>query len=307
MRRRTCTVSTCWRSGIIPDARELIDTLHEAGADSIELEFRIKSGTFEEIRKNRKEWGVKITSLHAVCPSPKGKGRGAEAHLISDENEDARKKGVEDIRTTLRNAVEVEAGAVVIHAGRVPMDEPFYIMMNMYDNGSKDSPRWHEFLHAVMLERMAKSKRSFSQTLKSLEEINEEAVKLGINVGVENRYYFGEMPNIDEFGVIFNTFDGGRLYFWHDVGHAHVQEVLYGTPQRVMLETFGDRLIGMHLHDVQGGYTDHNEPGSGAVDFKMIKQYLKPDTIKVVELNQRVSQEELKRGIDYLADVGILV
>ena len=301
-----CTFSTCWRSGVIADARKLVDAMGEAGADSLELEFRIKSDAFDDIRKNRQSWGIKISSLHAVCPAPKGRSRGAEAFLISDEDETARKKGVEDIKRTLRNAIEVEAEAVVIHAGRVPMDEPSHLMMHMYDNGEAGSSRWHELLHRVMLERNIKSKKPFTQLLKSLDEINEEAVTLGINVGIENRYYYGEMPNIDEFGVLFNTFDGGRLNYWHDVGHAHVQEVLFGIPQKVMLETFSDRLIGVHLHDVKDGYTDHNEPGSGVVNFEMLKSYLKLETIKVMELNPRVGLEEAKDGVGFLHDAGIL-
>jgi sugar phosphate isomerase/epimerase len=153
---------------------------------------------------------------------------------------------------------------------------------------------------------MSGVKKVFPQLLKSLDEINVEATRYGIDVGLENRYYFGEMPNLEEFGIIFNMFDGGRLKYWHDVGHAHVQEVLFGVSQKVLLETLSDRLIGIHLHDVKGGYTDHNEPGCGEVDFDMVNSFLRPEVTHVIELNPRVEPENVRIGVEFLRRTGII-
>jgi len=303
---KNCSISTSWRSGRIDDAKELIDAVKDVGFDSVELEFRLKPETFDDIRKNMKSWGLSVSSLHAVCPSPTGRKRGAELFLLSDEDEERRKKGVADIIDTIRRGADIGAKAIVVHAGRVPMQEPIYERMKLYDEGKIESAEADAALHRMLLDRMSNVKRVFPQLLKSLEEINEEAVRYGIDIGLENRYYFGEMPNLEEFGIIFNRFDGGRLKYWHDVGHAHVQEVLLGVSQKVLLETLSDRLIGIHLHDVKSGYTDHNEPGSGSVDFEMIKSFLRPDTIRVVELNARVEPENVRRSIEFLRQTGII-
>lgn len=303
---KNCSLSTSWRSGRIDNAKKLIDAVKDVGFDSVELEFRLKQDVFDEIRKNMKSWGLSVSSLHAVCPSPQGRSRGAEVFLLSDEDEEKRKKGVADVLGTIRRAAEVGAKAVVVHSGRVPMKEPVYEMMKFFDEGRIESPQADAALHAMLLERMSNVKPVFPQLLKSLEEINEEGVRHGIDIGLENRYYFGEMPNLEEFGIIFNRFDGGRLKYWHDVGHAHVQEVLFGVSQKVLLETLSDRLIGIHLHDVKDGYTDHNEPGFGDVDFDMVRYFLRPEVIRVVELNSRVEPEDVRKSVEFLTRTGII-
>ena len=75
----------------------------------------------------------------------------------------------------------------------------------------------------------------------------------------ENRYYFQEIPDFDEIGIILNEFDGGRIRCWHDVGHAAVQENLGICTQKDLLEAYSDKIIGMHLHDVENLH-DHLSP-----------------------------------------------
>ncbi len=110
---------------------------------------------------------------------------------------------------------------------------------------------------------------------------------------------------MEDLNDIFSRFEGGKLGYWHDIGHGKAQENLFGTPQKEMLEAFGHRLIGVHLHDVQRGYCDHYEPGCGMVDFDMLKPYLKGDTIRVLEINQKVSEGGAKKGIAFLKEKGI--
>jgi len=301
-----CSVSTSWRADKIKDAKGLVDAVLETGITTLELEFRISPEVMAEIKKHRASWGVRISSLHAVCPAPSGKGRGAERFALSDVDEGGRATGVRDVIATMENAVELEARAVVVHCGYVEMEKDAkYAMMRHFDAGGISGERARETLRSLLLARSARSKRNFGQVLKSLDEINRRAVSLGINVGIENRYYLNEFPIFEEFGIIFNLFEGGRLGYWHDVGHAHTMDALYGIPHEKMLETFSGKLIGVHLHDVKNGYTDHNEPGCGEVDFDMVKRYLKEDTIRVMELNHRVAPEDARRGVSFLRGKGI--
>tara|TARA_B100000315_G_scaffold35543_1_gene30191 strand:+ start:3473 stop:4480 length:1008 start_codon:yes stop_codon:yes gene_type:complete len=331
-----CAISTCWRAGLTNDAKELIETMKETGISSLELEFRISSETFEEIKKNFTAWGIKIVSLHAVCPSPQGRIRGAEQYLISDIEEENRVRGVDQVKQTLRNVADVGAQAIIVHCGRVPEDEPINIMKQFYDDGKIQSKEAEISLQEISQNRTAKKGKNFEALLKSLDEINAEAEKFDINVGLENRYYFFEFPDMNELKTIFSRFKGGKLAYWHDTGHAQVNETLFGISQRGqgpepngaaapvtnknfaektkfrklisqenLLKTFHDHLIGIHLHDVLNGYTDHNAPGCGTVDFDMVKSYLKPETIRVMEINQEVSPADAKKGIAFLRDKGI--
>ena len=300
-----CAVSTCWRAGQTHDAKELIEKMKETGISLLELEFRIFSETFEEIKKNCTAWGIKIISMHAVCPSPQDRVRGAEKYLISDTEEEKRVRGVDHVKQTLRNAADIGARAIILHCGRIPLDEPINIMKTFYDEEKIQSKEAEKSLQEISQNHAANKGKNFDALLKSLDEINAEAEKLGIDVGLENRYYFFEFPDMNELKTIFSLFDGSKLGYWHDTGHAQVNETLFGISQEMLLKTFHNRLIGVHLHDVLNGYNDHNAPGCGTVDFDMVKSYLKPETIRVMEINQKVSPADAKNGITFLKDKGI--
>lgn len=299
-----CAVSTSWRSEGAKHAKELLEAMQETGFSTLELEFRIRPEILEDIKKRREEWGVRILSLHAPCPVSWIDGKKTAEYLISDKDEENRKRGVGRVKETLRNAVELDAGAVVLHCGRVDMDEPIHRMMEFYNQGALASDPAMAFLREASIARSKASEKCLPSLLKSLEEINEEAVRLGVWVGLENRYYFREMPDREELDIILERFEGGNLWYWHDTGHAHAREVLFGLPQREMLETFSDRLLGVHLHDAVG-YTDHDEPGKGDIDFLMVKEFLGPRTLRVMELRPSVELEGARRGIAFLREKGI--
>jgi sugar phosphate isomerase/epimerase len=71
-----------------------------------------------------------------------------------------------------------------------------------------------------------------------------------------------------------------------------------------LLENFGELLLGVHLHGCRG-YHDHYAPGSGEEDYSLLKKFLKPETLRVVETHYRATREELLRGLDFLKEQGI--
>ena len=138
----------------------------------------------------------------------------------------------------------------------------------------------------------------------SLERLNREAEKRGLMLGIENRYHLNEIPNFEEIGRILAHFQGGHIGYWHDVGHAKVQENLGILPQKELLAAYGSRLLGIHLHDVEG-LEDHLPPGRGEMDYEEIRPYLNPSHIKILEIKSRVSREDLMAGIRKIEDLGM--
>jgi sugar phosphate isomerase/epimerase len=61
-------------------------------------------------------------------------------------------------------------------------------------------------------------------------------------------------------------------------------------------------MAGIHLHDVRG-LDDHLAPGQGEVDFEEIKPFLRPSTIKILEVHSRVPREEVLKGIRLLTEI----
>jgi sugar phosphate isomerase/epimerase len=65
------------------------------------------------------------------------------------------------------------------------------------------------------------------------------------------------------------------------------------------LRQYGDRLIGMHLHDAIGG-SDHRALGRGQIDFGKIMEYVRPETTIVLEIHGQASAAEVIRSREIL-------
>ena len=63
------------------------------------------------------------------------------------------------------------------------------------------------------------------------------------------------------------------------------------------------RLGGFHLHDVSKLGHDHQVPGTGTIDFKMIADFVRPEHTLVLELSPRLTTEEVLASRDYISGV----
>lgn len=297
-------VSTSWRSRSVNDGAALAREVAGLGVSAAEIDFRLNEKALGQFLDESARLNVTPVSVHAVCPAPPDKPdrQLAEAAQLCDEDETARKRAVEDTANTIRLAARIGVKAVVVHAGTVPMDKVTLNLQAMYDDGSLNTAEGRRHLNEFRIERLARRGATFDRLLKSLEELAVTAGENSVYLGVENRYYFREYPNFEEMAIIFQRLAGSRIRYWHDTGHAQVQENLGIAPHRAWLEEFGDHMIGVHIHDVDG-YTDHAPPptgGRGGVDFGMIEKYMKPDTIKILEMRDNITAEAARAGVEWL-------
>ena len=91
--------------------------------------------------------------------------------------------------------------------------------------------------------------------------------------------------------------------YWHDTGHAQIKHHLGLLDHRKHLEKMAPHLFGFHLHDVSDSGLDHQVPGTGNIDFKMVSEFVLPDHILVLELSPKLTAEEVLRSRDYIAQI----
>jgi len=144
----------------------------------------------------------------------------------------------------------------------------------------------------------------FEAAFRSLDELNEAAVRKGIHLGIENRAHYYEIPSFEEIGIVLDRFPSGNVGYWHDVGHADIFERMGFVSQREYLDSYGSKLVGIHLHDCRANH-DHLAPGAGRVQFETISHAIDQAALKVLEVNSRVSANAIRRGIAYLKERGI--
>ena len=298
-------ISTVWQSGKIKNGEELLNKISDFGLKAVELEYRINNETYAQMKPFLKKKKLKVLSIHNFFPVPDVLETGSgDAFLLSSPDEDERKRAVEYTIRTIEHANDLEAGAVVLHLGNTGIDAYKKELFKFYDDGEINCEKFLKFLDEIKNERNKVKARFFDAVLFSLEELNKVAEKENIMLGVENRYYFHQIPDFEEMKMILKKFNGSNIRYWHDVGHAETWNNLGLVKHEEWLKAYGEILLGIHLHDCEG-YGDHNAPGKGKVDFNMIKKYLKPETIKIIEVEPEVTYKDLKEGIEFLRKLGI--
>ncbi|MDD5746269.1 MAG: TIM barrel protein [Candidatus Omnitrophica bacterium] len=281
----------------------MINQLTSLGITSVELGFSLTESMVQAMARARRDGILNISSVHNFCPVPEGYDRTLftpDYFSLSSPQEEERCQAVSLTRKSLHTAQQVGASALIVHAGRVAMIQRTKELVELVDRGLRNSSEYAAIVNDMTNERQRKKEIFLSAIKRSIEELLGDAQTLDIKLCLENRYYYREIPALDEFADLFDTFAGAtHLGYWHDVGHAQVAENLGFALHRDFLNRYAERMIGIHLHDVVGGH-DHQVPGKGNFNFSFLKPYLKKNTIMVMEVHQPATVEEMKAGMDFL-------
>ncbi|MFQ5825196.1 MAG: sugar phosphate isomerase/epimerase family protein [bacterium] len=296
------SLSTVWNSDKVQTGFELLTGIFETGFGAIELDYRITETMFAEIHPTLKRGELEVTSIHNYFPHPEyldRKEASGDLYLLSSLDKEEREQGVKFTIKTIQIANDLEAKAVVLHLGKVEMEDEKDKLYDYLEKKMIKSKEGQQFIKEKLSERASKKQKHLDAVLFSLDKINKEAERQNIFLGLENRYHYYEIPSFDEFKTIFNEFEGSNLRYWHDTGHAQVNEHLSFIGHEDYLKGYSGKLIGIHLHDVVGK-EDHKAPGTGEVDFDMIKNYLNLNVIRVLEFKSKLDHEELLKATAFL-------
>ncbi|MFH1645133.1 MAG: TIM barrel protein, partial [Candidatus Omnitrophota bacterium] len=291
-------ISTSWNGIRLKNANAIIEEMLAAGFSNIEVYFKITQDTLDGISEYVQKKAITVSSVHNVCPIPEGI-RPSEAspdyYSLSSFDINERKKAVNLTKMTIDTANMLKAKAVVLHCGKVDIEDTTRTLIKLYESDELKSEKFKKTRQRTLLNRAQLAPKHTQELLKSLDEINKYAVKKKISIGIENRFYIKEMPSFSEIDIILKEFKGSNIYYWHDCGHAQVLENLGIILHKDLLDNFSKNLLGIHLHDVKG-CQDHLAPLKGNLDFNMLKPYINNSHIKVIEVNGQQSLEAVKNG-----------
>ncbi len=301
--------STCWNATRNHSGSKIIQEIKELGFDWIEVNFQVSAFKFEEIKKIKQDNKIQISSLHNVAPMPEGFDPHTvhKAFPLNSTDDDFSQKSIVLTKNTIDKAQGLGAQAVVLHLGEAGVPEVLnleqeYIKAKM--KKMSESDELQELQDRLILERKKISKVGTEKIIQGLKELIPYAQDKNIKLGFENRYYYSQFPTLEEMGIILEEFPNTNVGLWLDLGHQATSEYLGFIEKNAYLHKFGHRLIGTHLMDCQEIY-DHKAPGTGNIDYSSLKNYLKEDTLKVLELGTKVSPSEIKSGLKHLQDFGL--
>lgn len=296
MNEMKVSISTKWNKAKHATGIDIIDEIKELGFSCIELGADSTKAQVEEIMKATDECKIEVPSVHNICPVAEKDGKRLVdiADRIASLNEEERKLAVAYTKNTIEIAKRINAKVVVLHLGQVDLPMIYQLILSqMVKDGITESNSFSMVRTYLKEERKKYAKLHFEAIQRSIEELI-PSLSEGMKLGLENRYWYHEIPSLEETGILLEKY-GDHVGYWHDTGHAHVLEC-YGLYNKgEFIHTYGERLIGVHLHDaINAG--DHMGVGTGDIDFSELCPYLRDDVIRVFEYNPEVTAEEVVYG-----------
>lgn len=299
------SLSTSWNAHKYTSGLSIAnEIISKTGFRNIELGFNLTKKIVDDFRSLKEKNKLNISSLHNYCPIPDGLTRKLalpDCYSLASLKKDNKRLALFYTKNTIKTAKQLGAKAVVLHCGRVEIKDRFPKLIKLYKKGAKFRNEFIRLKQLMIAERQSLQEKHFNMLIKSLDELNDFSGKLNIPIGIETRYYFREMPNFNEIGIILNKFKK-NIFYWHDTGHAEVHERLGFAKHKDFLDNYSNRLLGIHIHDIKDT-NDHLAPGQGTFDFKTLKPYIKKTTLKVIEAHAPATPNEIIKAKNYLEKI----
>ncbi len=296
------SLSTMWAKDRFARMADFVAKARELGFTHIEVNASVSRQKLSELIAN----AAPISSLHSPCPAAlSSRGTPVAELSLSALDEGERAEAVSAARQTIDLAASVKARAIVLHMGEVPVDPGLQVRMHeLYSEGHAKSEEYTRARKELVSQRKSRVAPYLDAARKSLLELSDYSSRKGIMLGIETRYHLHEIPNMEETADLLSEAPADTVGYWHDMGHAEVQQRLgFGTHEE-WLSRFNHRMIGIHLHDIRG-LSDHHAPGNGDTDWTMVKRYLTARTLKICEIGQWNDEDQVQRVVGFLRKEGI--
>lgn len=304
-------LSTCCCSHGFQDGYAMLEWMANLGFKKVELSHGISINLVPGIMEAVEDGVIGVSSVHNFCPVPFGINSPMpnifKPTSSSQREIDLWKRYTEE---TIKFSSKIDSRRVVLHSGSAWFffQSPVFKLMDWLEKNKiqESELKNHKGFLKVRDNAMARIKRAsrprYEKLKESFQSIEDFAKNHSVQLGVENREGFAELPlDADHSNFVKSFKSESPIRYWHDTGHAEIK-ALYGLlDHEERLEEMKAHTLGFHLHDVSDSGKDHQEIGTGIIDFAMISRFIEKDTHAIVlELSPKLSDDAIKRSRDYI-------
>jgi len=305
--------STGWNIRRHEQAADAIDEIRNLGFEKIELAGLTESQAREVVALQKRHAAPEIVSIHTFCPLPPLDRQASFGDLLDLASLDTteRRQAVKYAKRTIDFAAELGAHTVITHLGSVDVEYTPMTLLLWISTDGPDSDEYRGKLDGLLRERARTADSHLGAAMESLSELEAHARACEVMVGVENRFMYYQIPNMEELREILSRFDeDSAVGYWHDIGHAYMNKILRVEDQTIVPDDIKRRMIGVHIHDVMTdanvhpAKVDHRAPSTGVIDFVREREMVSDGALKVMELRREVSAEDVRKGLNHLREIG---
>lgn len=276
----------------------MIQEILDLGFDTVELGHGTRLPLVDGIMKMWQAGKVKISSLHNFCPLPPEIPRASpDCYQFSSVRDGEREAAVRHSFKTIDFAKRLGARVVVMHLGSVPIDDYTSKLVRMAEVGLHMTRDFMRLKLEAVKKREANWEKPYQRMLVCLKRVYDYAAERGIQLGIESRHSYEEMPGEREMMAVLDKFPAPVAGYWHDFGHVQVKHNLGFLDHVDWMQKVAPRLIGCHLHDTKWPGRDHMAPFTGDVEYEKLLAFLPKDTLFVFEMSPRRTKEEITTSL----------
>jgi sugar phosphate isomerase/epimerase len=293
--------STCWRAADFEDGEELLAAMEQLPLSALELEYRITGPMYLRMKPHLRKDYFRVLSIHNFFPLPPGVPRSkasGDLYNPASSDRDERALAVRHLVGTLETANDLEVDRVVVHGGFIEgLEEDMKELREVRSSGLSDG-RLEEVRDRLLRKRETNADGFLDRLLKSIDECIRSAERLGVTLCMENRADPYQLPDLGEMRKLFETFDGGPVGLWLDLGHTVRQERLGLCDVADWMEFPMELLQGIHVHDCKG-FSDHRPPGEGDADLTRFRPVLTRSPVLIFEIEKSFERSRVIDSISY--------
>jgi sugar phosphate isomerase/epimerase len=242
---------------------------------------------------------VRFSSLHNFCPLPIEITRPApDCYQYSSHRDQERERAVKLTFQTIDFAKRLDAPLVVLHLGRVPIEQYTDKLVQMAEKGEHLSRKYIDLKLKAVKEREKKAPLYLARAKECLLKVVDYAAKNGVRLGVEGRHCYEEIPTEEELTELLDEIKAPEVVgYWHDFGHLQVKENVGFVDHAEWLAHIKPRMFGGHLHDTGWPGQDHMAPFTGNIDYDKLVPLIPNPCLLVWEMSSRRKTNEVVESL----------
>jgi sugar phosphate isomerase/epimerase len=302
------SLSSCWLSGRHQDGYEMMREIADLGFEYAELSHGIRVTLVPGILKAVEEGFIKISSTHNFCPLPPGITSPApNLYQPSSPSKVERALWHRHTIASIDFAQRVNSHVLITHLGSIfsflfdPARKVEELENALEFSKLREDAKFQEEVSILLTKLRKSAPKHYARIQDCLADVADKAQAANVKFGCENREGLLELPLDEHMDAFLHSVDDLNICGgWHDTGHACIKDREGVIDHAAFLEKNHARLLGFHLHDVSAEGRDHQPIGTGLVDWKMVRKFIRPDQLLIIELSPKLDKEQVLDSKEYI-------
>ena len=277
----------------------MLQEILDLGFENVELGHGIRLSLMEGIQRYFDAGKVRFSTLHNFCPLPVEITRPApDCYQFTSHREPERTRAVKLSYQTIDFAKRLGAQLVVMHLGRVPIDDYTDKLVALAEAGEHLSRKYVKLKLEAVKQREKKAPLYLQRARECLLRVVDYASKMGVKLGVEGRQCYEEVPTEMEVTALLEEINAPEVVgYWHDFGHIQIKENVGFVDHAEWLAHISPRMLGGHLHDTEWPGRDHLPPFMGSIDYNKLIPLIPNPTLLVWEMGPRRKAPDIMESL----------